>query len=281
MNEIEWKSGSEFSVGGVDFLCSIDDFSRKSTADRIVILKARSVIDEYATVLAGAAPKNALEFGIFEGGSPILFTLWFDLAKFVGLDICEPVAGLEEFRRRHPLGGRISAHYEIDQSDRPRVEKIIADEFGGAPLDLIIDDASHRYDSTRRSFEIAFPHLRPGGFYVVEDWGWAHWPGQQLFMGQSALSILIMELIMLCASRSDLISEVRVFPAFAFIRKAPNAPALADFKLDSAYSKRGLEIVTADQPNLGGVAKLFRQRMQLRFQNKMRSLRKRTKRGAQ
>ena len=48
------------------------------------------------------------------------------------------------------------------------------DEFGGEPLDLVIDDASHVLGPTRSSFESLFPHLRPGGTYLIEDWNSAH-----------------------------------------------------------------------------------------------------------
>ena len=35
----------------------------------------------------------------------------------------------------------------------------------------MIDDASHLLDPTRSSFDVLFPLLRPGGVYVIEDWG--------------------------------------------------------------------------------------------------------------
>ena len=43
----------------------------------------------------------------------------------------------------------------------------IHDEFGD--FDLIVDDASHLSSLTIRSFEILWPMLRVGGYYVVED----------------------------------------------------------------------------------------------------------------
>jgi hypothetical protein len=37
------------------------------------------------------------------------------------------------------------------------------------PFDIIIDDASHLSSLTIASFELLWPHLKPGGWYVVED----------------------------------------------------------------------------------------------------------------
>lgn len=37
------------------------------------------------------------------------------------------------------------------------------------PFDVIIDDASHLSSKTIESFRLLWPHLKPGGWYVVED----------------------------------------------------------------------------------------------------------------
>lgn len=253
MKNIEWLSDKQFSVDGVKFLNCLDDYSLKTDDDRVVILKDRNVLDNYEEVFGESPPKTMLEFGIFQGGSPTLFSLWFELDKFVGIDICPPVEKFDSFCAQHSVGSKIKSYYGVSQIDKQRVTQIICEEFGNTPLDVIIDDASHLYGLTRRTFEIAFPYLRPGGMYVVEDWGWAHWPGSKFFMGETSMSILIMELMMLCASRSDIISEVRVFPSFAFIRKSPLAPAMDDMSLGSLYNKRGLEITGADGANLSSV----------------------------
>lgn len=44
--------------------------------------------------------------------------------------------------------------------------------------DLIIDDASHRGLLTQASFDLLWPLVSPGGFYVIEDWfiGLPSWP---------------------------------------------------------------------------------------------------------
>jgi hypothetical protein len=44
--------------------------------------------------------------------------------------------------------------------------------------DLIVDDASHRGELTQASFDLLWPLIAPGGFYVIEDWffGLPLWP---------------------------------------------------------------------------------------------------------
>jgi cephalosporin hydroxylase len=174
MPNLVWKSDAEFEVDGVGFECTLNDYSVQTSRQRFALLKDRPSLEQYAAVFDAIKPRNILEFGIFQGGSPALFTLWFDLAKFVGIDICPPVQAFDEFCQSHPIGNRIRSYYQTSQSDEQRVNEIVQAEFGSTPLDVIIDDASHQYGHSRRSFEISFPLLRPGGVYVIEDWGWAH-----------------------------------------------------------------------------------------------------------
>jgi SAM-dependent methyltransferase len=269
MKALEWRSERELVIDGVHFDCAIDDFSRKTSRDRLVLLKNRGVLDFYAQMFAEDPPRNMLEFGIFQGGSPALYSLWFDLDKFVGVDICPPVESFEDFCRHHEAGRKIRTYYGVSQSDQARVEEIVRNEFGAAPIDVIIDDASHQYHHTRRTFEITFPLLRPGGWYIIEDWGWGHWPNwkqlEKAYGEQTSLSMLIMELLMLCASRSDIVSEVRVFPAFAFVRKCPEAKPLTRFALSELYRKQGIELVGTQHLHLAGVAGLVATRARRRL----------------
>jgi SAM-dependent methyltransferase len=242
MKMIEWKNQTEFTVDGVNFLCSLDDSTQKTNNNRIIILKDRPSLDSYYQVLGNMRVRNVLEFGILEGGSAVLFTLLLELEKYVGIDIQDSSRGIESFLAQHQGGKNIKFHFGVSQSDERAVCEIIKSEFS-APIDVIIDDASHEYAHTKRSFEIAFPYLRPGGLYVIEDWGWAHWKGWEGFMvGQPAMSMLIFEAIMLCATSQELVSDVRVFPSFAFIRKSRSAPALPNFSIQKFYQKRGLSL---------------------------------------
>jgi hypothetical protein len=281
MKQLTWSSDREFTVEGVRFECApLGDYTGKTNQERFLLLKDRGSLEQYATVFATDQPKNILEFGIFQGGSPALFSLWFEAQKFVGIDLAEPVAPFDEFCRTHPVGKTISTHYRTSQNDRARVEQIVQQEFGNTPIDMIIDDASHLYEYTRETFEITFPLLRPGGTYVIEDWGWAHWPQiHTYYTGKTPLSVLIMELAMLCASRYDLISEIRVFPAFAFIRKAYQAPRLDNFKLDGSYLKRNLEIVAPHTLDLTGIGELVMKKVRERAERRVKRTKEKLRRA--
>jgi SAM-dependent methyltransferase len=242
MKPIEWKNETEFSCDGVKFLCSLDDYTRKTDNDRIIILKDRGSLESYFQVLGNTRVRNLLEFGILEGGSAVLFTLLMDLEKFVGIDIEDSARGIEPFLARHEVGKKIKFYFNVSQSDERTVRELIKSEFAKRPIDLIIDDASHQYAHTKRTFEIAFPHLRPGGLYVIEDWGWPHWKGCNVCIGEPAMSMLIFELVMLCATSQEVVSDIRIFPSFAFIRKSEVATDLPDFSLEKFYKKRGLSL---------------------------------------
>jgi SAM-dependent methyltransferase len=242
MKRIEWTSPTEFNVDGIKFFCSLDDYTRKTDNNRIIILKDRGSLESYYEVLGNTRVRNVLEFGIFEGGSAVLFTLLMDLENFVGIDSKDSAKGIEPFLAQHEVGKRIKFHFGVSQSDEYRVQEIINSEFANDPIDLIIDDASHQYAYTKRTFEIAFPHLRPGGLYVIEDWGWPHWKGYNGHIGEPAMSMFIFELVMLCATSQEVVSDVRIFPSFAFIRKSGGATNLADFSVEKFYQKRGLSL---------------------------------------
>src|SRR5262249_51824114 len=152
--------------------------------------KTRRLMDQYAALWQSRRdfrPQQILELGMFDGGSLALWYEYFRPEKIVGVDLCQR-ADSEYFQRyatERSRAGRIKTYWQTDQGDRNRLREIVACEFKGL-IDLVIDDASHRYEQTKTSFETLFPLLRPGGLYIIEDWSWACWsdlPAGRLPMG--------------------------------------------------------------------------------------------------
>ncbi|HEX7571715.1 MAG TPA: class I SAM-dependent methyltransferase [Bacteroidota bacterium] len=105
---------------------------------------------------------HLLELGISQGGSLELWRDYFRSGTIAGIDI-SPV-------RLDDPTGRIHVYQGLQQDtallDRVRRET--------APdgFDIIIDDCSHIGEFTALSFWHLFDnHLKPGGVYVIEDWG--------------------------------------------------------------------------------------------------------------
>lgn len=63
-----------------------------------------------------------------------------------------------------------------------------------ASWDLIADDASHDGKLTRAAFDLLWPLVAAGGFYVIEDWqvglGWGGWDTSMLTCVQGLLPLL-------------------------------------------------------------------------------------------
>jgi hypothetical protein len=97
------------------------------------------------------------------GESLRMWKHYFRRGLIYGLDIFEKTGVAES--RVHVLQG--------DQGDARFLDSM-AREFG--PFDIVIDDGSHISHHVITSFNALFPHVRPGGIYVVEDLLTAYWP---------------------------------------------------------------------------------------------------------
>lgn len=107
-----------------------------------------------------------LELGVYHGGSLLLWRDYFPRGVVAGLDV-EPVS-IDD-----PTG-RIRIYQGLQQ-DTVLLDRI-ARECAPEGFDIIIDDCSHVGELTRISFWHLFDnHLKPGGLYVVEDWGTGYW----------------------------------------------------------------------------------------------------------
>ncbi len=102
---------------------------------------------------------RVLEFGVLNGASIRWLRTLFPAAEIVGLDIL-PV------QPEWPTGPAIR-YVQADQGDRPGLEAALAGLGGG--FDLVIEDGSHIPQHQAACLAAAFPMLRPGGLYVLED----------------------------------------------------------------------------------------------------------------
>jgi hypothetical protein len=108
-------------------------------------------------------PTGILEIGVHQGESTKVFATAYPDAKIVALDLKRyDHLDFSDFGNITYLGA--------DQTDRQRLEEVIKDEFS-AGFDLVIEDASHIGAYAHITFHTVFPHLKPGGIYIVEDWG--------------------------------------------------------------------------------------------------------------
>lgn len=125
-----------------------------------------AVYDRYFASLARRR-LSILELGTYKGDSTKILASFFRNSRILTLDIQPRNIDFSRFRNVHAL--------QADQTDRPTLERICG-EWSPDGFDIVIDDAAHVGCHSLRSYEILFPRVKPGGFYVVEDWGTGYWP---------------------------------------------------------------------------------------------------------
>ena len=115
-------------------------------------------------------PLTVLEIGVggyedpAQGGASLrMWKAYFPQARIFGIDVHDK-SGLEEDRIRIFTGR---------QDDRAFLDRVAAET---GPLDIVIDDGSHRNPDVIASFEALFPRLREGGIYAIEDMQTSYWP---------------------------------------------------------------------------------------------------------
>jgi SAM-dependent methyltransferase len=236
-----WKSEQLMVVADVEFFVTVDlaeIHGHMSSSRHFLLGKNRPMIDAIVALREQNEIRRIVDLGIFKGGSVALYAKLFEPEKLVAIEYtASPVKPLAELIGTDGLTDRVKPFYGVDQSDRSKMKSILDEEFPDRNIDLVIDDASHFYQETRSSFNSIFPYLKSGGIYIVEDWGWAHWPGDTWQKSQAipawrpALSNLLFEICVLSASRSDLVAEVRVNSRSFMVHKGKAEMPREDFDL--------------------------------------------------
>jgi predicted O-methyltransferase YrrM len=246
----EWASDQEFTIDGVPYLSTEGKLSpeqrQRRRPEQMTVLKPRVVVERYEALIDAIKPRRIVELGIYRGGSAALLAQLARPEKLVVLDIrrdCEP---LDDFIDAQELQGVVSPHYGVDQADVEHLDQIMASEFGGEKVDLIIDDASHLEPQTRVSFNRLFPHVRPGGAYVIEDWSWAHhgYAHEQAgYQGVTPPSLLTTELVLASACRPRVIAAVEVDFYWTNVRRGPADLHSGRFDLSAQFDPVGRQMI--------------------------------------
>ena len=137
------------------------------------------VYDMYLSTLKNKAVKM-LEIGIREGSSLRTFRDYFKNGHVIGLDI-NPETAFKEHRISTYIGS---------QSSHQLIEQIFTEH---PVINIVLDDGSHVNELTIASFNLIFPKLPPGSFYIIEDMACTYlennlksdiirggWPGMEL-----------------------------------------------------------------------------------------------------
>jgi hypothetical protein len=101
-------------------------------------------------------PITIFEIGIASGGSLKMWQQYFSHARIFAVDI-EPKTQFDNPRVRT---------FIADQADRGQLKPAI--EASGRPH-ILIDDGGHTMEQQQISLGYLFPHVREGGYYVIED----------------------------------------------------------------------------------------------------------------
>jgi hypothetical protein len=115
-------------------------------------------LPDYLRLAADLGPAATVcEIGVCNGGSLDMWQALFPHGMVVGVD--------RDGNSRWPEG----TQRVIAAQDDPRLPGMLWEQSPGG-YHLIVDDASHIGSLTIATFGLLWPLVRPGGYYVAEDW---------------------------------------------------------------------------------------------------------------
>ncbi len=98
-----------------------------------------------------------VELGCYTGASLKMWKEYFPQAHIIGVDLNEKLSSLEQDRISFICSDAVADTLPAKIAEYN--EEILC----------IIDDCSHAWGDQRRSFEMLFPLLKSGGYYIIED----------------------------------------------------------------------------------------------------------------
>ena len=114
-----------------------------------------------------------LEFGVYYGESLQYYRDFFTdpAAKIIGFDHHHPDYYATNHHKQPggvPWVDRPNVFLERGEQGCADTVKSLCDRYG--PFDVVVDDGNHSYPQpTENTFRIAWPYVKEGGFYFIED----------------------------------------------------------------------------------------------------------------
>ncbi|NOD88749.1 MULTISPECIES: class I SAM-dependent methyltransferase [unclassified Ruegeria] len=249
MQDIIWTESNRCHVGGVDFFATVranEYHSTTSSNQEFLIVKTREMIEAELKITASLNVRNIVDIGIWQGGSVALFDCIFQPEKLVAIEYAtRDLPTLDEYIVQHARGDNVRLFNGVDQGNAGRLNEILDTEFGTERIDLVVDDASHQYVQTTSSFNVLFPRLSDGGVFVIEDWGWStkdyHY-NSDYFAHKPGLANLVMQCVIGCTCRPDIIREVVVNKDSVFIIRGETELHHGDFDISNIARNKGEQI---------------------------------------
>lgn len=106
-------------------------------------------------------PIKFLEIGTGQGGSLRFFEDYFSHpgTRIVGIDHHLPLADVKFKKTTNIFVG--------NQNDSEFLQKIGQEQ---GKFDVILDDGAHTFKETKNTYQNLFKYVKPGGYYIIEDW---------------------------------------------------------------------------------------------------------------
>lgn len=186
-------------------------------------------------------PMNIVEIGIGGYDSPIkggeslrMWRDYFPRSEIFGIDVYD----------KSFLNGKRVHTFKGSQCDIECMGNIVKN-IGG--IDIIIDDGSHISEHVIASFNILFPYLSDGGYYVIEDLHTSYWPqhgGSYGAVHTDKLTSIQMLKMLVDGLNYQYIPErqqtycdtciqyIHFYPSIAIMRKGLNQYHISDWAID-------------------------------------------------
>jgi predicted O-methyltransferase YrrM len=136
---------------------TLDQIARRHGADKSSEQHGFTAVYERLLAPRRDEGLTLLEIGVFEGASMRMWREYLPEARLFGIDFHRPYAEPAPTGTTVLIGNQTDVHF---------LNRVLE---ATGPLDIVIDDGGHRPEQQVATLFHLWPHLRPGGVYVIED----------------------------------------------------------------------------------------------------------------